>query len=56
MSRNKVVLMIYVVGVLLGGAGMAIYATPGVERFSLYLFLIVFTLYVVIMRIEKRGV
>ena len=56
MPKAKVVLLLWVAGFLLGGAGLAIYAVSVMERFSVYGFLVMFVLYVLIMRLEKKGV
>lgn len=54
MTTHKVVLLLYLAGLLTGLAGLVVYALPVLERFSLFGFLALFVLYIVIMRIEKR--
>ena len=52
-SRAKVVLLLYGAGIVLGGAGLVIFKIPAMEKMSVYFFLGVFALYVVLMRFEK---
>jgi len=56
MTKARVVLLLWGAGVVLGGAGLAIYAIPEMERSSVYLFLATFVLYVLVMRFEKKGI
>ena len=44
-SRTKVVLVMYFAGIVLGMAGLAIFAVPAMEPVSLYVFLGLFALY-----------
>ncbi|MBT6043028.1 MAG: undecaprenyl/decaprenyl-phosphate alpha-N-acetylglucosaminyl 1-phosphate transferase [Gammaproteobacteria bacterium] len=53
-SKDKVVLLLYGGGLLLGMAGLCILYMPDLERFSLYLFIGIFLLYSFIMRKEKQ--
>jgi len=53
LSKAKVVLLLYGAGIVLGGAGFLLYSMPDLEKYSVYLFLVVFILYVLIMRFEK---
>ena len=55
MPKAKVVLLLWLSGLLLGGAGLAIYAIPEMESYSVYFFLVMFVLYILVMRFEKRG-
>ena len=52
-SRTKVVLLLHVAGIVLGGAGLVFFIVPAIEKMSVYFFLGVFVLYVVLMRFEK---
>ncbi len=52
-SRAKVVLLLYGAGIVLGGAGLVLFKVPAMEKMSVYFFLGVFALYVVLMRFEK---
>jgi len=55
-SRVKVVLLLYGASIVLGGAGLVLFKVPAMEKMSVYLFLGVFTIYVVLMRLEKIDV
>lgn len=55
LTRAKVVLLLYIAGIVLGGAGLLILSAPEMERYSVYLFIAVFVLYVLIMRKEKKS-
>jgi len=52
-AKGKVVLLLYGVGLLLGGIGLVVYAMPTLEKSSVYIFLGVFLIYSLIMRKEK---
>jgi len=52
-SRANVVLLLYGAGIVLGGAGLVLFKVPAMEKMSVYFFLGVFALYVVLMRFEK---
>jgi len=54
-AKVKVVLLLYGVGLLLGGVGLLFLAMPTMEKFSLYLFLCCFALYALVMRAEKKN-
>ena len=54
-EKVKVVLLLYGVGLLLGGVGLLFLAMPTMEKFSLYLFLCCFALYALVMRAEKKN-
>jgi len=49
----NVVLLLYGAGIVLGGAGLVLFKVPAMEKMSVYFFLGVFALYVVLMRFEK---
>jgi UDP-GlcNAc:undecaprenyl-phosphate GlcNAc-1-phosphate transferase len=49
-TRPWVVGILFGVGLLFGGVGLLINSMPAMERYSLYLFLILFGLYIVLMR------
>src|SRR6056300_596525 len=52
-AKGKVVLLLYGVGLLLGGIGLVVYSMPTLEKSSVYIFLGVFLIYSLIMRKEK---
>lgn len=52
-SRTNVVLLLYGAGIVLGGAGLVLFKVLPMEKMSVYFFLGVFALYVVLMRSEK---
>jgi len=54
LSRAKVVFLLYAASIALGTVGMILYSMPAIEKYSVYLFLVIFMLYVMLMRIEKR--
>lgn len=54
LSRAKVVFLLYAASIALGTVGMILYSMPSMEKYSVYLFLVIFMLYVLLMRIEKR--
>jgi len=53
-SRTKVVLVMYLAGIVLGMAGLAIFAVPAMEPVSLYVFLGLFALYSVGVRLAGK--
>ena len=53
LSKTKVVLLLYGAGIVLGGAGLMLYSMPDLEKYSIYLFLVFFILYILLMRFEK---
>lgn len=56
MGKDKVVLLLYAAGVLLGMGGLLVFTMPAMERYALFIFLFLFLLYIVLMRIEKKTV
>jgi len=55
LSKARVVVLLYIAGIVFGGAGLAIWSFPAMERYSVYLFLGCFTLYILLMRFEKGS-
>jgi len=55
LSKAKVVVLLYIAGIVLGGAGLLILSAPELERYSVYLFMAVFVLYVLLMRKELKN-
>jgi UDP-GlcNAc:undecaprenyl-phosphate GlcNAc-1-phosphate transferase len=53
-SRTKVVLVMYLAGIVLGMAGLVIFAVPALEPVSLYVFLGLFALYSAGIRLAGR--
>lgn len=53
LSHARVVVLLYLGGLVFGLGGLAIYAVPVLEPWSLYAFLCLFLLYIVLMRREK---
>jgi UDP-GlcNAc:undecaprenyl-phosphate GlcNAc-1-phosphate transferase len=53
-SRTKVVLVMYLAGIVLGMAGLVIFAVPALESVSLYVFLGLFALYSAGIRLAGR--
>jgi UDP-GlcNAc:undecaprenyl-phosphate GlcNAc-1-phosphate transferase len=53
-SRTKVVLVMYLAGLLLGLVGLAVFAVPALEMASLYVFLALFALYSAGIRLAGR--
>ena len=53
-EKNKVVLLLYIGEMLLGGVGLVLIAIPILERFSVYVFLGIFAFYSLLMRKEKQ--
>jgi UDP-GlcNAc:undecaprenyl-phosphate GlcNAc-1-phosphate transferase len=56
LTKARVVLLLYIVGIVLGGVGLVILSAQELERYSVYFFMAVFVLYVFIMRKEKRNI
>ena len=53
LSRAKVVLLLYGAGLIMGGAGLIINSMPALEKYSVFIFLVLFALYILLMRFEK---
>jgi len=55
MSKTRVVLALYAAGICFGLAGLVINSMPALEHLSVYLFMGIFGLYIVLMRWEGKS-